>query len=103
MKHLWLILGCICLVGIAEDMVGHRQAFRSRLVQDASTAIAEGLRDSDAVIRRYCVYQDFLRNGPDVVEGWEHLLNDPDEQVQLAVVECLAKLPTENARRQAMG
>ena len=104
MKHsILMLLACACLACIAEDMVGHRQAFRSRFAQDPSAAIVEGLRDSDAVIRRYCVYQDFLRNGPDVVEKWGDLLDDPDEQVQLAVVECLAKLPTEDARRQAMG
>ena len=104
MKHSMLtLLACACLAVCAEDLVSHRQAFRSRLAQDPSAAIAEGLRDSDAVIRRYCVYQDFLRNGPDVVEKWGDLLDDPDAQVQLAVVECLAKLPTEDARRQAMG
>ena len=104
MKHsMLMLLACACLAVCAEDLVAHRQAFRSRLAQDSSAAIAEGLRDSDAVIRRYCVYQDFLRNGPDVVEKWGDLLDDPDEQVQLAVVECLAKLPTENPLRQSMG
>ena len=70
--HMLTLLACACLVACAEDLVAHRQAFRARLAQDASTAIAEGLRDSDAVIRRYCVYQDFLRNGPEAVEGSCH-------------------------------
>ena len=103
MKHVFLILVCACLIGIAEDMVSHRQAFRARLAQNPSAAVAEGLRDSDAVIRRYCVYQDFLRNGPKTVEGWKKLVSDPDELVQLAVAECLAKLPQENPHRQALG
>ena len=98
---------CFCLgilvIQAKADAVSRRQAFRARLAEEPAAAIAAGLRDEDAVIRRYCVYQDFLRNGPDAVDGWTELLDDPDEQVQLAVVECLAKLPLEDARRQAMG
>ena len=104
MSRMWLLcILCAGLVACAKDQVSHRREFRARLAAEPAAAIAEGLRDDDAVIRKYCVYQDFLRNGADAVAGWKELLSDPDEEVQLAVVECLGKLPSENPQRQSMG
>ena len=86
-----------------EDAITHRRNFRRAFAENPDAAIAAGLADADCEIRRYAVYQDFLRNGLQAVAGWEKLLQDPDQRVQLAVVDCLAKLPADNPLRQTMG
>ncbi len=104
MKHLFVVMSiCASLACLAEDAVTHRRNFRAWLEREPEVALAAGLADADAVIRRFAVYQDFLRNGPDAVLGWQGLVDDPDEQVQLAVVECLGKLPAENFHRKVLG
>ena len=104
LRSIFTLLLCVGLMACAkEDSVTRRQAFRKAFAENPAAAIDAGLKDSDAVIRKYCVYQDFLRNGADAVTGWKKLLADPDEEVQLAVVECLGKLPSENPQRQSMG